>query len=226
MIRARIGCERDLRNADLGRRTMDRSSLNAHVGDVGLQQMRSDTKYLFRERTRGFPYRAAGEHDRSGSKRAKSVWPHRRITVADRDPCWIDAQLVRGDLRKRCLMSLAMVLHAHVDQNATVREHAHIRGFVTWDHAKLAFDEFHRPVAALLGVKRKAHANPATVRLARCLPSADGRQFDFLARDIERGNIVSGVEPQTRRRLVRELGCGDGVLSSQIEWLTVEFACN
>src|SRR5262249_34948637 len=115
MIRARIGCERDLRNADLGRRTMHRSSLNAHVGDVRLQQLRSDTTYPSREGTRGFPSGAAGEHDRPRSKRAKSVWPHRRITVADRNPCWIDAQLVRGDLRKRCLMSLAMVLHAHVD---------------------------------------------------------------------------------------------------------------
>src|SRR5215471_3283067 len=173
MIRARIGCKRDLRNADLGRRTMDRSSLNAHVGDVGLQQMRSDTKYLFRERTRGFPYRAAGEHDRAGSKRAKSIWPHCGITIAHRNPCWIDAQLMRGDLRKRCFMSLAMVLHAHVDQNATVREHPNIRGFVTRDHAKLAFDELHGAVAALLGVKRKAHADPATVTLARCLPFAD-----------------------------------------------------
>src|SRR5262252_7811324 len=226
MIRARIGCECDLRNADVGRRTMHRSSLNAHVGDVRLQQMRSDTAYLFREGTRGFPYRAAGEHDRPGSKRAKSVWPHRRITVADRNPCWIDAQLMRGDLRKCCLMSLAMVLHAHVDQNATIREHAHVRGFVTRDHAKLAFDEFHRPVAALLGVKRKADANPATVRLARSLSFADGRKIDFLARDIERGNIVSSIELQTRRRLVSELGCGDGVLPSQIEWLTIEFARN
>jgi len=72
-------------------------------------------------------------------------------------------------------------------------------------------------VAALLGVKRKADANPAAVRLARCLPFADGRQIDFLARDIERGKIVSSIELQTRRRLVRELGCGDGVLPSQIE---------
>src|SRR5215472_2523212 len=204
MIWARIGCECDLCNADLGQRTMHRSGLNAQIGDVRLQQMRSDTSYLFRERTRGFPYRAAGEHDRAGSKRAKSIWPHCGITIAHRNPCWIDAQLMRGDLRKRCFMSLAMVLHAHIDQNATVREHPHIRGFVTRDYANLTFDEFYGAVAALLGVKRKAHADPATVRLARCLPFADGRQIDFLARDIERSNIVPGVELQTRRRLVRE----------------------
>src|SRR6516165_414841 len=226
MVRARIRCECDLGNAELGRRTIHRSSLNAHVGDVGLQQMRSDTAYLFREGAGGLADGAAREHDRSGSKRAKSVWPHRRITVANGNPCWIDPQLMRGDLRKRCLMPLAMILHAHVNQNATVREHAHIRGFVTRDHAKLPFDEFHRPVAALLGVKRKADANPATVRLARCLSFADGRKIDFLASDIERGNIVSSIKLQTRRRLVRKLSCGDGILPSQIEWLTVEFARN
>src|SRR5262249_35012226 len=183
-----------------------------------------DAAYLFRERTRGFAYGAAREHDRAGSKGAKSVWPHRRIAVADRNPCGIDAQLVRGDLRKRGLMALAMILDANVNQDAAVRQHADICGLVARDNAKLAFDEFHCPVTALLCVKRKSHANPATVRLARGLPFADGGQIDFLARDIKGGNIVARVELQTGRRLVREFGCGHGVLSSQIEWLTVEFA--
>src|SRR5262249_37867673 len=112
MVRARIRCECDLGNADLGRRTIHRSSLNAHVGAVALQQVRSDAAYLFGGGAGGFADGAAGEPDRWGSKRAKSVWPHRRITVANGNPCWIDPQLMRGDLRKRCLMPLAMILHA------------------------------------------------------------------------------------------------------------------
>ena len=133
---------------------------------------------------------------------------------------------MRGDLRKRCLMSLAMVLHAHVDQNTAVRQHPDICRLVARDYAKLAFDEFDRAVTTLLGIKRKSHANPAFIRLARRLPLADRWQINLVARDIKRGNIVSGVELQTGCGLVRKFSCGDDVLSTQIEWLAPQFPCN
>src|SRR5262249_50929729 len=182
--------------------------------------------YLCGECARGFAYGASSEHDRPGSERAESIWPNRSIAVADGNPCGIDPQLMRGDLRQRCLMSLAMVLHAHVDQNTAVRQHADIGRLVTRDDAKLAFDEFHGPVTALLGVKGKSHANPTSVGLARHLSLADGGQINFVARDIKCGDIVSGVELETGRGLVRKFTGGDDVLPSQIEWLTAEFACN
>src|SRR5262249_36645478 len=139
MIRPGIRREGDLRNADPGRRAMDHSTLDAGVRDTRLQQMRPDAAYLFSQRARGFAYGASSEHDRPGSERAESIWPNRSIAVADRNPCGIDPQLMRGDLRQRCLMALAMVLHADVDQNTAVRQHADICRLVTRDYAKLAF---------------------------------------------------------------------------------------
>src|SRR5262249_41210530 len=205
--------------ADLGRRAVDHSALDAGVRDTGLQQMCPNAAYLFSERARGFAHGASSEHDRPGSERAESIWPNRRIAVTDGNPCGIDPQLMRGDLRQRCLMSLAMVLHAHVDQNTAVRQHAHICRLVTRDDAKLAFDEFHGSVTALFGIKGKSHANPASVGLARRLSLADGGQINFVARDIERGDVVSGVELETSRGLVRKFTGGGGGLASQIEWL-------
>src|SRR6516165_11651057 len=226
MIRPGVRREGDLRNADVGRRAVDHSALDAGVRDSGLQQMCPNAPYLFSERARGFTHGASSEHDRSGRERAETIWPNRSIAVTDRNPCGVDPQLVRGDLRQRCLMSLAMVLHAHVNQNSPVRQHADICRLVTRDYAKLAFDEFHSAVTALLGVKGKSHANPASVGLARRLSLADGGQINFVARDIERGNIVSGVELETGRGLVRKFTGGDDVLSSQIEWLAPQFARN
>src|SRR5262245_49513807 len=205
---------------------MDHSTLDAGVRDIGLQQMCPNAAYLFGQHARGFAYGASSEHDGPGSERAESVWSNRSIAVADGNACGIDPQLMRGDLRKRCLMSLAMILHAHVDQNTAVRQHADICRLVTRDYAKLAFDEFHGPVTTLLGVKRKSHANPASVRLASRLPLADRWQIDFVARNIKRGDIVPGVELQTGRGLVRKFSGGDDVLSSQIKRLTPQFACN
>src|SRR5262245_20195143 len=226
MIRPGVRREGDLRNADLGRRAMHHSTLDASVRDTRLQQMCPDTAYFFSERARGFAYGASGEHDRPGSERAESIWSNRSIAVTEGNPCGIDPQLMRGDLRQRCLMSLAMVLHAHVDQNTAVRQHTDICRLVTRDYAKLAFDEFHSAVTALLGVKGKSHANPASVGLARRLSLADGGQINFVARDIERGNIVSGVELETGRGLVRKFSGGDDVVPSHIEWLAPQLARN
>src|SRR5262249_32921716 len=107
--------EGDLRNADLGRRAVDHSTLDAGVRETGLQQMRPNAAYLFSERARGFAYGASSEHDRSGRERAEPIWPNRSIAVTDGNPCGIDPHLMRTDLRKRFLMPLAMVLHTHVD---------------------------------------------------------------------------------------------------------------
>src|SRR5262249_18550826 len=226
MIRPGIRREGDLRNADLGRRAIDHSTLEAGVRGIRLPQIRPTAAYLFGEHARGFAHGAASKHDGAGSKRAESVWSNRSIAVADGNPCGIDPQLMRGDLRKRCLVPLAMILHAYVDQNAAVRQHADICRLVTRDYAKLAFDELHGPVTALLGVKRKSHANPSSVGLARRLPLADGWEVNFVARDIKRGNIVPSVELQTGRGLVRKFSGGDDVLPSQVKWLTPQFACN
>src|SRR5262249_37523690 len=173
MIWPRVRREGDLGNADLGRGAVDHSLPDAGVRDIGLQQMRANAAYLLSQRARGFAYRAAGEHDRAGGEGAEAIWPNRRIAVADRNACGVDPQLMRADLRQRGLMSLAMVLHAYVDQHAAIRQHADICRFITRDDAKLAFDEFHRAVTTLLGVKRKPHADPASVRLARRLSVAD-----------------------------------------------------
>ena len=58
---------------------------------------------------------AAGEHDRARCKRAETVRADRGIAVADRNLPRIDAELVGGDLRQRGLVTLAVVLHAHID---------------------------------------------------------------------------------------------------------------
>src|SRR5229473_1436174 len=57
-------------------------------------------------------------------------------------------------------------------------------------------------VAALLGVAGKAHADRTAVRLARRLPLAHRRQIDHLARLVERGDVVAGVEPHPGRGLI------------------------
>src|SRR5262249_15505024 len=79
MIRPGVRREGDLRNADLGRRAMHHSTLDASVRDTRLQQMCPDAAYFFSERARGFAYSAACEHDRPGSERAESIWSNRSI---------------------------------------------------------------------------------------------------------------------------------------------------
>src|SRR6516162_2402614 len=188
--------------------------------------MRADAANLFRQRARSFAHGASGKHDRSRSKSAKSIWPHGRVAVSNRDLTRIDPELLRGYLRERGLVSLAVIVHADIDENAAVRQHADICRLVAWYHAELALHEFRRPVTALLGVKRKPHAYPASIRLAGCLPLADGRQIDLVARDIERRDIISGIKFHACRSPVRELRSGHDVLPPQIEWLAFELACD
>ena len=123
-------------------------------------------------------------------------------------------------------MSLAVVLHADVDDDAAVRQHPDIRRLVTGYDAELALHEFHRPVTALLRVERKSDADPASVRLTGRLPLADGGQIDLVSSDIKRGDIVAGVELQSGCGPVGKLGGRHDILTPQIERLALEFACN
>src|SRR3974377_378752 len=181
--------------------------------------MRADAANLFCQRARSFAHGASGKHDRSRSESAKPIWPHRGVAVSTRDSPRIDPKLLRGYLRERGLVSLPVVVHADIDQNAAVRQHADIRRLVAWYHAELALHEFRGPVTALLGIKRKSHAYPAPIRFAGCLPLADGRQIDLVARDIERRDIISSIKLHACRSPVGELRSDNDVLPSQIERL-------
>ena len=114
----------------------------------------------------------------------------------------IDGQLMGGDLRQRRFVALAMVLHADMQDHRAVGQHAGVGQFVARHHARLALDPFHLAVAALLGVERKADADRAAVRLAGGLPLADRGQIDHVARGVERGDVVAGVEPHAGRGLI------------------------
>ena len=133
-------------------------------------------------------------------------------------------KLVSGDLRQRRFVALAVVLHTHIDEYGAVRQHAGIGGLVAGNDAKLALGEFHDAVAALLGVEGKADADFAAVGLTLRLTLADGRQIDLVARDIERGDIIAGVELHPGGGLVGQLRGGDDVLPAQLERLAAEFA--
>ena len=56
------------------------------------------------------------------------------------------------------------------------------------------------------------------------LALADRRQVDHVARDVERGDIVAGVELHAGGGPVGQLGGGDDVLPAQIERLAAELA--
>ena len=186
--------------------------------------MRADASDLLGEHARGSANGAAAEHDRARPEGAEAERPDRGVAVADRNQRGIDAELVRGDLRERRLVALAVVLHADIDDHRAVRQHADIGGLVARHHARLALDPFDDAVAALLGVERKADADGAAVGLALRLALADGRQIDHVARGVERGDIVAGVEPHAGGGLVRQLGRGDDVLPAQIERLAAKLA--
>ena len=90
----------------------------------------------------------------------------------------IDGQLVRGDLRQRRFVPLAVIVHPDVNDHGAVGQHAGVGQLVARDHAELALDEFRRAVTALLGIERKADADGAAVRLAgRLAPAHAGRSI-------------------------------------------------
>ena len=111
-----------------------------------------------------------------------------------------------------------------MDDDRAVRLHADIGELVAWHHPRLALDPLDGAVAALLGVERKAHADGAAVGLALRLPRADGGQIDHVAGDVERGDIVAGVEPHAGGGAIRQFGRGDDVLPPQVERLAAELA--
>src|SRR5580700_2965203 len=164
--------------------------------------MRANAPDLFGERAGGLAHRAASKHDGARGEGAKSVGAHRRIAVADRDLSGVDTELMRRDLRQRCLVPLPVVLHTHKEEHAAVREHACIGGFITGYDTELALAEFHDAVAALLRIEGKPDADPTAVRLACSLARADGRELDLLARYVEAGNIIAGVELHAGHRPV------------------------
>src|SRR3984893_8940367 len=172
--------------------------------------MRANAPALFGERAGRLAHRAASKHDGARGEGAKSVGPHRRVAVADRDLSGVDAELMRRDLRQRGLVPLPVVLHTHKEEHTAVRQHACIGGFVSGYDTKLAFGEFHDAVTALLRVESKPDADPAPVRLACGLALAYAREYDLLSRYVEAGNIITGVELHAGRCPVGKLrGCHD-----------------
>src|SRR5262245_40943655 len=117
-----------------------------------------------------------------------------------------------------------MVLDADENQHAAVRQHPDIRRLEAGHPAKLAFAEFHGSVSALLRIECEAHADPASVGLAGRLPFADSRKIDLVAGDIQRSDIVAGIELHTRRCPVRKLGGGHDILPPQLERLAPKLA--
>src|SRR6516164_5495955 len=188
--------------------------------------MCADAANFFRQGARCFAHGTAGKHDRSGGESAKPIWPHGSVAVSNRDSARIDSKLLRGYLRKRSLVSLAVIVYANIDQNAAVRQHADVRRLVARYHAELALHEFRGAVPALLGIKRKPHAYPASVRLTGCLSFADSRKINFFERYIERSDIISGIKLQAGCRPVGKLRGGDDILTPQLERLAFERAGN
>src|SRR4030081_887392 len=143
--------------------------------------MRANAPDLFGERAGRLAHRAASKHDGARREGAKSVGAHRRVAVADGDLSGGDAELMRRDLRQRCLVPLPVVLHTHKEEHAAVRQHARIGGFVSGYDTELALGEFHDAVTALLRVESKPDTDPASIRLACSLALPNRQQVVFLA---------------------------------------------
>src|SRR5579862_2465536 len=130
MVRPRIRRECDLGNGDLAGWPVNHSALDAGGGDIGLQKMRTDTPDFFCKRAAGFADGAAGKHNGARGESAETVGSDGGVTVTHGNLSGIDAKLVGGDLRQRRLVTLAVVLHAHIDDDVAIRQHADVRGLV------------------------------------------------------------------------------------------------
>src|SRR4051794_5095392 len=131
--------------------------------------MRADALHLLKQQSAGLGDRTTRKHDAARGKSAEAERRGRGVAVADGNTRRIDFQFMRGDLRQRRFMPLAMVLYSDGNDHRAVRQHPHRGGFVSRYDPGLALDPFHLAVAALLRVECKADADPAAVRLPALL---------------------------------------------------------